>query len=144
MRSTRHDLSDVRAILLTHRQPDHIGSLAELKRRTGADAVAHRADIPVITGDEPLPLHRLMMRLSAPFMKPDTAPVDVTLNGDGPTGIPGIRAVHTPGHTSFLLHRDGGVLFAGDAASKIFGRDRPLSRSAVGPPPGIGRGSRRL
>jgi glyoxylase-like metal-dependent hydrolase (beta-lactamase superfamily II) len=128
VRETGHDLSDVRTILITHRHPDHTGSLAEIKRRSGAEVVAHRADVPVITGAQPLPLHSLMMRLTAQFMKADSAPVDRALEGDGPTGVPGIRAVHTPGHTpghvSFLLDRDGGVLFAGDAASAMFGRVR--------------------
>ena len=128
VRATGHDLSDVRTILMTHRHPDHIGSLAELRRRTGAEAVAHRADVPVISGEQPQPLHSLMMRLTAPFMKAEPAPVDRVLDGDGPTGIPGIRAVHTPGHTpghlSFLLDRDGGVLFAGDAVGAMFGRLR--------------------
>jgi glyoxylase-like metal-dependent hydrolase (beta-lactamase superfamily II) len=35
--------------------------------------------------------------------------------------VPGFTAIHTPGHTaghvSFLLDRDGGVLFTGDAAA---------------------------
>jgi glyoxylase-like metal-dependent hydrolase (beta-lactamase superfamily II) len=128
VRATGHDLADVRTILMTHRHPDHTGSLAELRRRTGMEVVAHRADVPVITGVEPLPLHSLVMRMTAPIMKAEPAPVDRALDGDGPTGIPGIRAFHTPGHTpghlSFLLDRDGGVLFAGDAASALFGRTR--------------------
>jgi glyoxylase-like metal-dependent hydrolase (beta-lactamase superfamily II) len=132
VRSSGHDLSDVHTILLTHRHPDHVGSLAELKRRTGAQVVAHRADVPVITGDQPQPLHSVMMRLTAPLMKTEPAPVDRMLDGDGSTGIPGIRAIHTPGHTaghvSFLVDRDGGVLFAGDAAGTMFGRLRPPPR----------------
>jgi glyoxylase-like metal-dependent hydrolase (beta-lactamase superfamily II) len=128
VRATGHDLSDVHTILLTHRHPDHTGSVAELRRRTGARVVAHRADVPVITGEQPQPLHSLVMRLTAPLMRTEPAPVDRVLDGDGPTGVPGVRAVHTPGHTpghvSFLLDRDGGVLFAGDAAGTLFGRLR--------------------
>ena len=128
IRATGHDLSDVRSILMTHRHPDHTGSLAELKRRSGAEIVAHRADVPVITGVQPLPLHGLMMRLTAPLMKADPASVDRALEGDGPTGVPGVRAIHTPGHSpghlSYLLERNGGVLFAGDAAGAMFGRVR--------------------
>ncbi|WP_238009108.1 MBL fold metallo-hydrolase [Dactylosporangium sp. AC04546] len=128
VRATGHQLTDVHTILMSHRHPDHTGSLAELRRRTGARVVAHAADAPVITGACPLPLHSLVMRLTAPLMRTEPAPVDEVLDGDGPTGVPGITAYHTPGHTeghlSFLLDRSGGVLFAGDAAGVLFGRLR--------------------
>jgi glyoxylase-like metal-dependent hydrolase (beta-lactamase superfamily II) len=126
--ATGHRVEDLRTVLLTHRHPDHTGTLAELRRRTGARVVAHVADAPVIRGDAPQPLHGVLMRLTAPFMKAEPAPVDAELDGDGPTGVPGIVAVHTPGHTpghlSYLLERDGGVLFAGDAATVWFGKVR--------------------
>ena len=138
IRATGHDLADVHTILTTHRHPDHIGSLATLRQRTGARVVAHEADVPVIMGVRPQPLHSLVMRLTAPFMKVEPAPVDHTLPGDGPTGIPGITAIHTPGHTeghtSFLLERSGGVLFAGDAATFMFGRIRNPPRPMTADP----------
>ena len=128
IRSTGHDLADLHTILMTHQHPDHIGSLADLRQRTGARVVAHRQDVAVITGERPQPLHHWVMRLTAPFLRADPSPVDRILDGDGPTGVPGITAVHTPGHTpghvSFLLDRAGWVLFAGDAASAMFGRVR--------------------
>ncbi|GAA1556319.1 MBL fold metallo-hydrolase [Dactylosporangium maewongense] len=132
VRATGHDLADLHTILTTHQHPDHTGSLADLRQRTGARVVAHRQDVPVITGEQAPPVHHWMTRLSARILKADPAPVDLVLDGDGPTGVPGITAVHTPGHTpghvSFLLDRAGGVLFAGDAASAMFGRVRAAPR----------------
>ncbi|WP_327003605.1 MBL fold metallo-hydrolase [Dactylosporangium sp. NBC_01737] len=128
IRRTGHDLADLRTILMTHQHPDHMGSLAALRQRTGAQVVAHRQDVAVIAGERPQPLHHWAMRLTAPFLRTDPSPVDRALDGDGPTGVPGITAVHTPGHTpghvSFLLDRAGGVLFVGDAATAMFGRVR--------------------
>ena len=37
----------IRHILLTHAHPDHIGSLAAVKRATGASAYIHPADAPI-------------------------------------------------------------------------------------------------
>ncbi|MEV0563846.1 MBL fold metallo-hydrolase [Dactylosporangium sp. NPDC050588] len=128
VRATGHDLADVHTILMTHQHADHTGSLADLRQRTGARVVAHRQDAPVITGERPAPVHHWLLRLSARFLRAEPAPVDRTLEGDGPTGVSGITAVHTPGHTpghvSFLLDRGGGVLFAGDAATAMLGRVR--------------------
>jgi len=49
-------------ILLTHKDPDHTGGVAELRRRSGARVVAHEADAPVITAAEALVKSRPMPR----------------------------------------------------------------------------------
>ena len=128
LQEARRAVGDVRTILLTHRHPDHIGSAAELRRRSGARVVAHEADVPVITGARPHPV-RGFMKVTAAFTRaPEPVPVDETLTGDGPLAVPGFTAVHTPGHTpghvSYLLDRGSGVLFAGDAAAGVRGRVR--------------------
>lgn len=42
--------SDVARIVLTHYHPDHVGSLAQLKKTTGAQIIAHRLDAPYVEG----------------------------------------------------------------------------------------------
>jgi glyoxylase-like metal-dependent hydrolase (beta-lactamase superfamily II) len=117
----RRVVGDVHTILLTHWHTDHSGGLADLKRGSGARVVAHQADAGIISGTQPPPSARGIVRLSARILgNPERVAVDETLAGDGPTPVPGITAFHTPGHTdghtSYLLDRLGGVLFVGDAA----------------------------
>lgn len=123
----RRGLGEVRTVLVTHHHPDHTGSLAEVKRRSGARLIAHAADAPHITGAFPAAppagvLGKLVSRLIGPV---EPTKLD-RLVGDGAEPLPGFTALHTPGHTrghlSFLLDRDGGVLFAGDAAGSRGGR----------------------
>ena len=119
-------------ILLTHWHPDHVGSVAELRRRSGARIVAHSVDAPIISGAKNPTAKRFMRIVGAVMPAPEPVPVDETLSGDGPLSHAWISlAFHTPGHTrghmSFLLERGGGVLFAGDAVSG--GRNGRVRRS---------------
>jgi glyoxylase-like metal-dependent hydrolase (beta-lactamase superfamily II) len=124
-------IGEVHTILLTHWHPDHVGGVAELRRRSDAQIVAHAIDAPVISGAEPRPTRGFMRVVAAIMPAPEPVPVDETLTADGPISVPGFTAFHTPGHTaghaSFLLDRGGGVLFAGDAVSG--GRNGRIRRS---------------
>jgi glyoxylase-like metal-dependent hydrolase (beta-lactamase superfamily II) len=125
LRDVRRSLGEVTTILVTHRHNDHVGGLAELRRRSGATVVAHVIDVPFITGRRTAQNPPLLRVLSKVMRTAEPAPVDEALSADGPFSVPGFTAVHTPGHTlghvSFLLDRAGGVLFAGDAAGGIPG-----------------------
>jgi len=129
VRDTRHDERDLRAVLITHHHVDHVGSLAELARRTGATVYVPAGDAPIIRGQRPapppnraVPTGRILGPVLARFIpKLDVPRVDVELHEGDDLPLPGgMRVIDTPGHTaghiSYLLPSGGGVLFAGDAA----------------------------
>jgi glyoxylase-like metal-dependent hydrolase (beta-lactamase superfamily II) len=141
MKALSRSPGDVRSILITHHHVDHRGSLAALATATGATVYAPTADAAIIRGAAPAPhpvppsmFGRLTVSVVERFA-PDVqdARVDHEV-ADGET-LPvagGIFAIHTPGHTagqtSYLLARDGGILFVGDAAETLTGRPRPPVR----------------
>ncbi len=133
--------SDVNHVLLTHHHADHVGSLAAVKKASGAEAYVHPLDAPIVAGEKPRPaanrasiLGRLIGRmvLRLPQNNPEPVPADHEINdGDELPMGGGVRVIHTPGHTaghvSFFVEGHGGVLFAGDAAANTFGRfGKPL------------------
>ena len=129
------DADDLAHIVVTHNHLDHVGSLADLRLRTGAQVVAHRAEAPYISGKEAMPsppgaLMRLLERLPL-LPRAETAAVDVTVqDGDRLDLLGGATVVHVPGHTpgSIALHLPSeGVLICGDAIDH--------RRGKLGPPP---------
>lgn len=145
-------LTDVAAILLTHSHSDHSGSAAAVKSVSNADVYASAADAPAIRREVKPPAPPTPWYVSLPFLLMPLLPaqpateVDHLVAETGGAALPGdLRAVdtpgHTPGHTSFLLDRAGGVLFVGDAAKAAkdgsvvrgyFNRSTPLiDRSLV-------------
>jgi glyoxylase-like metal-dependent hydrolase (beta-lactamase superfamily II) len=118
----RKQIGDVTAVLLTHQHIDHIGNVADVRRRSGARVFAHAADAPAITGAirpaEPKGLARFAVRLIGTA---EPTKLDQVITGEESEPLPGFTAIHTPGHTrghvSYLLDRAGGILFAGDTAS---------------------------
>jgi glyoxylase-like metal-dependent hydrolase (beta-lactamase superfamily II) len=132
---------DVIALVVTHGDWDHAGSLGALQRETGAPAVVPEAEIPLVEGRVDhatrIQLHTWAARLWKPIYRvltrvvraPEPVKVDFPLL-PGADRVPGgLRPVptpgHTPGHTSYY-DPERGVLFAGDALVNTRGLSTPL------------------
>src|SRR5215213_9399133 len=115
---------DLRRIIFTHQDLDHVGSGAALVRQSGAKVLAHPADAPHIEGSvRPLKFTPKMLE-QRPQMREvlerlEPVGVDEYLeDGERLDLASGTRVIftpgHTPGHTSLYLERSK-VLIAGDA-----------------------------
>jgi len=123
-------LHNVRRIIITHGDTDHMGGAAKLKRATGAVVGCHSVDKVLLENPSKrkpaaLWLRPLfaVMRLS-PNFNPLPVPVD-ELYVDGQVLQEGFIVVHTPGHTPghiSLLHRERRLLIAGDALNNRGGK----------------------
>jgi glyoxylase-like metal-dependent hydrolase (beta-lactamase superfamily II) len=115
---------DLRHIIFTHQDLDHVGSGAALVRQSGARVLAHSADAPHINGSLRLLKPSPQMLEQRPQMREvlerlEPVGVDEHLeDGERLDLAGGIRVIftpgHTPGHLSLYLERSK-VLIAGDA-----------------------------
>ena len=118
---------DVKRILLTHSDLDHVGGLAALHKLTGARTYASRIEADAIAAGKSsrqinisgFSVRRLMFTLLRPFMKAAPFQVDEVLtDGQILPALGGLRVIdtsgHTPGHIS-LFAPAAGILFCGDS-----------------------------
>jgi glyoxylase-like metal-dependent hydrolase (beta-lactamase superfamily II) len=119
----------LRQIILTHGHPDHTGGQAGIIEKTGAQVLAHEADIPVIIGDKKFEIpevpeaeREIMEKLIEATPPHTSAPVDRKLqDGDEIEMGAGARVVHVPGHTpgSIAIYMpEEKLLFTGDAVER--------------------------
>ena len=132
-------LEDIRQILVTHQDVDHIGALGAIKDATGAIVYAHSVEAPYIEGKTKLAKYPSPERfaenpgLKAMFDNLRFTKVDKTVeDGDVLDFAGGVRVVftpgHAPGHACYYLERSN-ALIAGDALTSENGR-------LIGPNPG--------
>src|SRR5215211_4862312 len=113
-------VGDIRRIIFTHQDLDHVGSGAALVRQSGARVLAHSADAPYIEGS-------LRLLKPSPEMLEQRPQMRGVLERLEPVGIDeyvedgtrldlagGAKVISTPGHISLYLERSK-VLIAGDA-----------------------------
>jgi glyoxylase-like metal-dependent hydrolase (beta-lactamase superfamily II) len=111
---------DIRTIVITHADPDHVGSVAELKRLTDAEVAIHGQDAPALAGERRAKktggAMGVVFKLLSPLMRVSPLQADrLLLEGDE---IRGFHVIEVPGHTlgSIALYRPAdGVVFSGDA-----------------------------
>jgi glyoxylase-like metal-dependent hydrolase (beta-lactamase superfamily II) len=124
-------VQDIKHIILTHQDIDHVGLLHDLVRATGAQVLAHATEIPAIDGTvqprfvtpqmlEQHPTLRVVIERFQP------TPVDKVLQDGTRLDLAGgVRVIATPGHTrghiSLYLERTG-TLISGDALTASEGQ----------------------
>jgi glyoxylase-like metal-dependent hydrolase (beta-lactamase superfamily II) len=135
IKSVGKNAADLKYIIVTHCHPDHSGSLAALKRMTGAIAYMHPDDAAMVRrgeGKRPMKaasglMRKIFFTAFVAFNKGAIEPAVVDREiGDG-TELPiggGLKAIHVPGHCAgqlaFLWPRRR-LLFAADACSNMMG-----------------------
>ena len=125
--SIQRDMTDIKAVILTHAHPDHVGAAAEIKRQTGcklyapSEEIAWIEDVQKQFRERPIPNFFQLFSESAKIDHP-------LLDGDIIELEDGIRlrALSTQGHShgsmSYVLN--DAVIFTGDAIPVI--NDLPI------------------
>ncbi len=101
---------DIKHILITHDDMDHVGSLALLEKASGAKIWASKEDIPHIIGEINRHVIKRILNYIIKLKKPEN------INPYPEDGMIGdIKVINTPGHTVghvCLLYKD--IMFVGD------------------------------
>ena len=121
-----HSPADLKRIVITHSDLDHIGGLFALKKATGARTYASEIEAKAIASGKPsrpiksgLTIRRVLFSIVGLWMKPHPMQVDEILkDGQLLPVLGGLRVVvtsgHTPGHISLFAAKSG-LLFPGDS-----------------------------
>ena len=133
--------SDIKHILVTHLHGDHTGSLAAIKKATGATVSMHTLDAQLVrigqAGRPVQPAPGLFNRFIV-FMMSRRGPIPIEAaeienelsDGQMLDSVAGIKVIHAPGHAAgqvaFLIPMHGGILVAADTCN---------NRSGLGYPP---------
>ncbi len=117
--------ADLKRIIITHSDGDHVGALADLKAATGAQIYASPIEARAIAVAHPSRelkqrgLQAFLFKIVMPFFKPKPAQVDELLSdGQELPILGGLRVVNTPGHTPghiSLYAPAAKILFCGDS-----------------------------
>ncbi len=124
-------ITDLKQIILTHQDIDHVGSLHDLWKASGARILAHATETPFIDGTILPRFARPETLAQRPELRPvaerfQPTPVEESLQDDDLLDLAGgVRVIftpgHTPGHMSLYVERSN-VLIAGDSLTASDGQ----------------------
>lgn len=121
LRSMNIRMEDIKHILLTHHDIDHVGNATFLQSITGSKVWASMRDLPYICGEMRRPGIKRIIESVAKIKTPEN------LHAYNQTEKVGeVEVIPTPGHTPghvCLLYKD--ILFAGDLVHLSKGRLEP-------------------
>ena len=133
-------VTDLKRIILTHQDVDHVGSLHDLVDATGARVLASTTETPYIDGADTPRFLRPEMLAQRPQLRAvaeifQYTQVDEQLADDTRLDLAGgIRVIatpgHTPGHISLYLERTK-TLITGDALTASEGQLQGPNQSAT-------------
>jgi len=126
-------VTDLQHIIVTHCHPDHAGSVAALKRMSGASVYMHPTDAAMVRKGQssrpltPSPgfLRGLLFRLFVPKKPVPIERCEIDREITDGTELPiagGLKAIHIPGQCAgqlALFWRRRDVLFAADACANM-------------------------
>lgn len=123
--SIGYEAGDIKNIIITHADGDHVGGLAAIKAKSGGRVFASEIEAQAIAEgvqSRPLKLNRiqkLLFSLASVFFRAAPAEVDQILTNEEVLPVMGgLRVIETPGHTPghiSLYAEEQGVLFCGDS-----------------------------
>ncbi|WP_058303123.1 MBL fold metallo-hydrolase [Gorillibacterium timonense] len=117
-------VQQVKHILLTHHDIDHVGNAAKLQELSGAKLWASDEDIPYIIGSADR--HGFKKYLKHLFRLKNPTQVHPFVSSQT---IPSIEAIPTPGHTpGHVCYRYNDILFAGDLVKTQNGEIKPYPK----------------
>jgi glyoxylase-like metal-dependent hydrolase (beta-lactamase superfamily II) len=124
-----HTPSDIKRILVTHSDIDHVGGLAAIQAATGATVITSSESASFIeNGRSPKHLPALMQWVTSTFIKYKPVRkenIQLCQAGDELPLLGGLQVIASPGHTSdhhSFYSPSLGLLFAGDALRVENGR----------------------
>ena len=128
--------SDLKTIVLTHCDIDHIGNALELRNLTGAKIAAHPQDAEIIAEKKvrmtPKGGIRILFKLLGSLLRVKPFQVDIMIKeGDN---LSGLTVLHMPGHTQgsiALYDSKRKVLFIGDTLGCRDGAVQSPSKSVT-------------
>jgi glyoxylase-like metal-dependent hydrolase (beta-lactamase superfamily II) len=118
---------DVKRIIITHADLDHVGGLAALQKATGARTYASQIEADAIAKGRPsreirpagFSLQRILFSLLSPFIKATPFQVqEILREGQTLPVLGGLQIIETPGHTPghiSLFAPAASILFCGDS-----------------------------